>query len=259
MPRKKRNSCNNFESGLDLNSMTTHQLQQIPGIGKTLANRIVEYRKTNGGFHSINDVLNVKGIGTKRLAALQQNQTISHQEQNKSFSYRTSSISYAQSVDSPRAKDKSLLDLNEASSSSLLKITGIGIVLADRIVEYRETNGPFNSLDELLNIKGIGPIRFSYLKQSLTISCQQKSKNIIKCANSDDDSNLNFVHESKKEQHSTKLETAKETEVKDDIQERVDLQIEVNSEPGFKYTYAINPLQIFLRFVIFSLTWNIVY
>ena len=256
---KKRNSFNNFESGFHLRSMTTHQLQQIPEIGKTLANRIVEYRKNNRGFHSINYLLNVKGIGPKRLTALQENQTILHQEQNKSFSYRTSSISNAQSVYSSGAKNKSLLDLNEASSSSLQKITGIGMILADRIVKYRETNGPFHSLDELLKIEGSEPSGYLFLKNRLTIFCQQKNKNILKCPNSDNDSNLNFVCKSKQKQDSTKLETAKETKVKHYIRERSNLRIEANSKPDFKYTYDINPLQLFWYFIIFILAWIILY
>ena len=49
-PQKKKDSCNKKNLGLDFNSMTTHQLQQKPGIKETLIDQIVEYRKTNGYF-----------------------------------------------------------------------------------------------------------------------------------------------------------------------------------------------------------------
>ena len=46
------------------------QLDEIDGIGPTLAERIVEYRDTHGGFGSLNELASVDGIGEKRLATL---------------------------------------------------------------------------------------------------------------------------------------------------------------------------------------------
>lgn len=46
--------------------------------------------------------------------------------------------------------------LNEASKEKLVELPGIGPVLADRIIAYREKNGPFQDVNELLRIKGIG-------------------------------------------------------------------------------------------------------
>ncbi|MCS7209475.1 MAG: ComEA family DNA-binding protein [Fimbriimonadales bacterium] len=52
---------------IDLNTATAEQLEAIPGIGPVLAQRIVEYRNTHGKFHSVDDLLEVQGIGPKRL------------------------------------------------------------------------------------------------------------------------------------------------------------------------------------------------
>jgi competence protein ComEA len=49
-----------------LNSASTDQLQELPGIGPSLAARIVEYREANGPFQAIDDLTNVTGIGPKR-------------------------------------------------------------------------------------------------------------------------------------------------------------------------------------------------
>lgn len=46
--------------------------------------------------------------------------------------------------------------LNEAPKEKLVELPGIGPVLADRIIGYREKNGPFRDVNELLQIKGIG-------------------------------------------------------------------------------------------------------
>jgi len=48
------------------------------------------------------------------------------------------------------------LDLNAATINDLVRLPGIGPVMAKRIVEYREANGPFKSLQDLCKVKGIG-------------------------------------------------------------------------------------------------------
>ena len=55
---------------VNLSTATAEQLDQIDGIGPTLAERIVEYRDAHGGFRSVQDLTEVEGIGEKRLATL---------------------------------------------------------------------------------------------------------------------------------------------------------------------------------------------
>lgn len=55
---------------LDLNRATAEQLDGLPGIGETKAKAIVEYRKTNGPFRKAEDLMKVKGIGTKTYEKL---------------------------------------------------------------------------------------------------------------------------------------------------------------------------------------------
>jgi competence ComEA-like helix-hairpin-helix protein len=52
---------------LDINTATVKEIVQLPKIGPVIANRIVEYRNARGGFNSIEELINVKGIGEKRL------------------------------------------------------------------------------------------------------------------------------------------------------------------------------------------------
>lgn len=56
------------EHKIDLNAATAKQLEKLPGIGKELAKRVVEYRTANGPFESVNDIVKVKGIGKKTFA-----------------------------------------------------------------------------------------------------------------------------------------------------------------------------------------------
>lgn len=55
------------ELRLEINTATVEELVQLPKIGPVIANRIVEYRNAHGGFNNIEELINVKGIGEKRL------------------------------------------------------------------------------------------------------------------------------------------------------------------------------------------------
>lgn len=62
-----------------------------------------------------------------------------------------------------------LVNVNLAGAEELDKLPGIGSTLSQRIVEYREKNGPFTSVDELRNVEGIGPKKFQSIKELVTI------------------------------------------------------------------------------------------
>ena len=72
-------------------------------------------------------------------------------------------------AEAPVAGGDDRVNLNTASVSELEGLPGIGPSLAERIVEYREKNGPFSSVDELDNVEGIGPGKLKSLKERVTI------------------------------------------------------------------------------------------
>src|SRR5579871_6025583 len=52
---------------IDINSASSLQLQEVPGIGTATAEKILAMRKSYGAFKSVDDLLSVRGIGPKRL------------------------------------------------------------------------------------------------------------------------------------------------------------------------------------------------
>lgn len=66
-------------------------------------------------------------------------------------------------------EDNHRIDLNRATHEELISISGIGPVLADRIVQYRESNNGFTSIDELKNVHGIGKKKLEQIQLKFII------------------------------------------------------------------------------------------
>ncbi|MBN1859542.1 helix-hairpin-helix domain-containing protein [Candidatus Bipolaricaulota bacterium] len=61
------------------------------------------------------------------------------------------------------------VDLNQATEQQLIRLSGIGEVLAARIVAYREEHGPFETVDDLERVSGIGPVLIEAIREDVTV------------------------------------------------------------------------------------------
>jgi len=64
------NEKNAKTGAIDINSATIDELTKIPGIGKSTAQKIIDYRETNGGFITKSEIMNVSGIGQKKYDSM---------------------------------------------------------------------------------------------------------------------------------------------------------------------------------------------
>jgi competence protein ComEA len=62
-----------------------------------------------------------------------------------------------------------LININTASATELEGLSGIGEVLAATIIEYRDQNGPFATIDDLMDVSGIGPATLEEIRDQVTV------------------------------------------------------------------------------------------
>lgn len=74
-------------------------------------------------------------------------------------------------IDTAATAESPKLNLNDADAATLQKeLSGVGEAKANAIVAYRETNGPFSSVDELLEVKGIGKAILDRNREKLEVN-----------------------------------------------------------------------------------------
>jgi len=94
-------------------------------------------------------------------ATIESNVDVSRWSFQNSKSYSRSST---HKTKAEKLVGESLINVNTASKSELMKLPGIGSVLAGRIIEYRSVHGPLRSINELKKVKGIGLMTMEKLR-----------------------------------------------------------------------------------------------
>jgi competence protein ComEA len=75
--------------------------------------------------------------------------------------------------------DGKLININTASAAELAEVNGIGGAKAKAIVEYREKSGPFKSVDDLQNVKGIGEKLLARVRSQITVGASAETAGAV--------------------------------------------------------------------------------
>ena len=73
------------------------------------------------------------------------------------------------SAPSSSSQEGGKVNINTATAEKLDTLPGVGPSIAQRIIDYRTTNGPFQSIEDIKNVKGIGDATFEKLKDKITV------------------------------------------------------------------------------------------
>ena len=138
------------------------ELTRLPKVGIRLAKVIVADRQAHGPFNSLAGLDRVSGIGPGLLKTLSP-----HVAFSGAAGLPGSPSSATITTASPTQSQASPLDLNTASISELDALPGVGPSKAAAILQYRERQGRFSTVDELERVPGFGPAAISRLRDQL--------------------------------------------------------------------------------------------
>ncbi len=125
------------ESEMSLESVTLTELMTLHGMEEDIAVEVIRYIHSHD-IESLDELLELEGIDKQTLKV------------------------WAEGL-------HSRVDVNTAGVKALSKIKAIGKKLAEKIVEFREKNGPFNTLEDMLNIKGLGKKKLDKIRDHIAI------------------------------------------------------------------------------------------
>lgn len=125
------------ESEMSLESVTLTELMTLHGMEEEIAVEVMRYIRNNE-INSIDELLKLEGIDKQTLKV------------------------WAQDL-------HSRLDVNRASVKALSKIKSVGKKLAEKIVEFRQKHGPFKTLEDMLQVKGLGKKKLDKIRDKIAV------------------------------------------------------------------------------------------
>jgi competence protein ComEA len=164
---------------VDLNRAGRAELLQLPGVGDSLASRIENYRREHGGFHTVDDLTAIHGVGPATVAKLRDWVRVSEDgadaaRPSTSAGHKKETVASDNAAVSQKAADlKEPIDVNHVSLEDLQRLPGIGPKMAQRIVDERQRN-PFKAVDDLRRVSGIGVKTLERLKPHVIVTSERE-------------------------------------------------------------------------------------
>jgi competence protein ComEA len=163
---------------IDLNTAEQSELAQVPGVGPKMAEAIVDHRRGHGPFKSVDELKSVRGVGPITFEKIRNHFRVSELPKQPAVEVAASPIHppIRASAPAPRPASNSKkiqpgespINVNIASTEELQRLPGIGPVTAQAIIAKR-TATPFRSVNDLDNVKGIGPKTLEKLRPFVVV------------------------------------------------------------------------------------------
>jgi DNA uptake protein ComE-like DNA-binding protein len=143
---------------IKLNHASEDELLLLPGINRSIAQNILQYRQLNQGFRQIDELLLVNGINRELFERIQSDISID--------------------IPSQSTTKQDLININLATYEQLCSIPNLSPILAKRIIKRRQRKGSFRFIEDLLNIRGIDYIILANIRSYITINSHQITSSV---------------------------------------------------------------------------------
>lgn len=172
---------------IDINTAGIDELKALDGIGDAIASAIIEYRETYGNFRNREELLNVSGIGEKKLAGIYdyifvENETYDIPDDDNNISESSEEYEEEQPEESEEfsetefsedtteeTSENIMINLNTAEKDDLMKLPYVDEQIADDIIELRETIEYFSHPYELLMVESLNQEQVAEIIKFVTI------------------------------------------------------------------------------------------
>jgi len=163
----------------DPNTVSWRELTQL-GLSDRVASSWIAWRNAGKVFHSKEDIAVVRGISSKELELVLPHIVWNSEAEEHAVSHDENKEDKAKirnwKDDSMDDKLSPKVNLNRADKESLEALPGIGPVLSERIIRYRELLGGFISIDQLLEVYGLKDSHYNRAVDYLYVSAEEVSK-----------------------------------------------------------------------------------
>lgn len=163
----------------DPNTVSWQELTQL-GLSDRVASSWIAWRNAGKVFHSKEDIAAVRGISSHELEMVLPHLVWGSEAEEYAFSFDESKEDKTQIYN---RKDLSMddklapkINLNRADQESLKALPGIGPVLSERIIRYRELLGGYYSVDQLLEVYGLRDEHFIKVEKHLYVESEEVIK-----------------------------------------------------------------------------------
>ncbi len=160
LPRPERAASRDVPR-VEINQARAEDFAQLPGIGKVLSQRIVNFRQAKGGFTSVDEISRVYHLEAETFQRIRPYLYLDKPE--------PSALSRGQTAETSAVPAGQPLDLNRASAAELAGIPGIGPKLAPRIIKFRDLLGHYATVEQLKSVYGLSAENYQRMAPYLTV------------------------------------------------------------------------------------------
>jgi competence ComEA-like helix-hairpin-helix protein len=166
---------------IDADRATAAELARLPRVGMSLAKKMIAWREAHGPFGGLPGLDQVPGVGPGMLAALGEHLAFSGSPPGAGSSLKapagpagglaplSATTTGLLPGPAPPTGPRDRLNLNTANEAALDALPGIGPARAASIVQYRAQHGPFQTVEDLGQVPGMGAAAVARLRDHVAV------------------------------------------------------------------------------------------